>query len=70
LGILDDLEEKLRNKESRLSVSVEDLELKLPISGRTVRLGGTWKLDNIKLGFGRGTRVRRSTSTRKRSSRR
>ena len=52
-GILSDLKEKIEDKEINFSVSLDDVEVKLPFSDRTIiRLGGNFKLDRLRIGWG------------------
>jgi len=53
MGFLSDLEDKISDKESKVGISLEDVEFTLPISGKKIRLSGNLKLNNLKIGFGR-----------------
>jgi len=52
MGILDDLKDKISDKESNVSVSANDVEIKLPFLEK-IRLGGDLKLEGFKIGLGR-----------------
>lgn len=52
MGILDDLRDKISDKESNISVSANDVEIKLPFLEK-IRLGGDLKLEGFKIGWGR-----------------
>ncbi len=52
MGILDDLKDKISDKESNISVSANDVEIKLPFLEK-IRLGGDLKLEGFKIGWGR-----------------
>ncbi len=53
MGILDELRDKISDKESNISVSANDVEIQLPFSDRKIRLGGDLKLEGFKIGWGR-----------------
>ena len=52
MGILDELRDKISDKESNISVSANDVEIKLPFLEK-IRLGGDLKLEGFKIGWGR-----------------
>ncbi len=59
-GFLSDLKDKVGDKEVNFSVNLDDVEIKLPFSERTiVRLGGSFKLDGLKIGWGKKRKGKR-----------
>jgi len=52
MGVLDDLRDKISDKESNISVSANDVEIKLPFLEK-IRLGGDLKLEGLRIGWGR-----------------
>ena len=53
MGILDDLRDKISDKETNISISANDVEIQLPFSDRKIRLGGDLKLEGLRIGWGR-----------------
>ena len=51
-GILSDLKDKISDRENSAFLSLDDVEFRLPLSGRRIRLGGSFKMDRLKIGFG------------------
>ena len=52
MGIWDELRDKIGDKESNVSVSANDVEIKLPFLEK-IRLGGDLKLERFRIGLGR-----------------
>ena len=53
-GFLSDLRDKISDKEVNFSLSLDDTEIKLPFSEKTIiRLGGNFKLDGLRIGWGK-----------------
>ncbi len=52
MGILDDIKDKISDKESNISVTASDIEIKLPFLEK-IRLGGDLKLEGLRIGWGR-----------------
>ncbi len=52
MGIWDELRDKIGDKESNISVSGNDVEIKLPFLEK-IRLGGALKLEGFRIGLGR-----------------
>jgi len=52
MGIWDELRDKIGDKESNVSVSANDVEIKLPFLEK-IRLGGDLKLEGFRIGLGR-----------------
>ena len=53
-GLLSELKEKIEDKEVNFSINLENVEIKFPFSDRTIiRLGGNFKLDGLKIGWGK-----------------
>ncbi len=52
MGSWDELRDKIGDKESNISVSADDVEIKLPFLEK-VRLGGDLKLEGFRIGLGR-----------------
>lgn len=52
MGIWDELRDKIGDKESNISVSANDVEIKLPFLEK-IRLGGDLKLEGFRIGLGR-----------------
>ncbi len=50
---MDDLRDKVSDKETNISLNVDDVEVELPYSGRKGRLGGNVKLEGLRIGWGR-----------------
>ena len=55
MGVLDDLKDKISDKESNISISANDVEIQLPFLEK-FRLGGDLKLEGLKIGWGRKKR--------------
>ena len=57
MGILDDLRDKISDKESNISISANDVEIQFPFLEK-FRLGGDLKLEGFRIGWGRKKRKR------------
>lgn len=59
-GFLSELKEKIEDKEVNFSINLDDVEIKFPFSERTIiRLGGNFKLDGLRIGWGKKKRPAR-----------
>ena len=62
-GLLSELKEKIEDKEVNFSINLENVEIKFPFSDRTIiRLGGNFKLDGLKIGWGKKKKTARRQS--------
>jgi len=52
MGILDNLKDKISDRESSISVTASDIEIKLPFLEK-IRLGGDLKLEGLRTGWDR-----------------
>jgi len=52
LGILDELKDKVSDKESNVSINLDDGEIKFPFL-KKIRVGGELKLEGLRIGWGR-----------------
>ena len=52
MGILDELRDKISDKESNISISANDVEIQLPFLEK-IRLGGDLKLEGLRIRWGR-----------------
>ncbi len=58
-GFLSQLKDKIEGKEVNFSINLDDVEIKFPFSERTIiRLGGNFKLDGLKIGWGKKKKKR------------
>jgi len=59
-GFLSQLKDKIEGKEVNFSINLDDVEIKFPFSERTIiRLGGNFKLDGLKIGWGKKKKTAR-----------
>ena len=58
MGISDELRDKISDKESNISVSANDVEIKLPFLEK-IRFGGDLKLEGLRIGWGSERRGRK-----------
>ena len=66
-GFLSELKDKIEDKEVNFSINLDDVEIKFPFSERTIiRLGGNFKLDGLRIGWGKKKRKRKRTARRQR----
>ena len=57
--LLDDLKEKIEDKECNLSVNFDNMEIKFPFTDRTIiRLDGKFGADGLKISWGKKKRKR------------
>lgn len=62
-GFLSDLRDKIEDKEVNFSINLDDVEIKLPFSEKTIiRFGGSFKLDKLRIGW--GAKKKRKTAGR------
>jgi len=54
MGILDNLKDKISDRESSISVTANDIEIKLPFLEK-IRLGGDLKLEGLRTGWERNS---------------
>ena len=60
MGFLDDLKDKIEDKEVNLSVDFDDVEIKFPFTDTTIiRLDGKFGFDGLKIGWGKRKKKRR-----------
>jgi len=58
-GFLDDLKEKIEDKECNLSLNFDNTEIKFPFTDRTIiRLDGKFGADRLKISWGKKKRKR------------
>ena len=58
-GFLDELKDKIEGKEVNLSVNFDDVEIKFPLTDKTIiRLDGKFGFDGLKIGWGKKKRRR------------
>ncbi len=58
-GFLSQLKDKIEDKEVNFSINLDDVEIKFPFSERTIiRLGGNFKLDGLRIGWGKKKKKR------------
>lgn len=64
-GFLSDLKDKIEDKEVNFSINLDDVEIKLPFSEKTIiRLGRSFKLDRLRIGWGRKKKKRMTSKVR------
>ncbi len=61
MGILDNLKDKISDRESSISVTASDIEIKLPFLEK-IRLGGDLKLEGLRTGWEINSRGDKGTS--------
>ena len=60
MGFLDDLKDKIEDREINLSVDFDDVEIKFPFTDTTIiRLDGKFGFDGLKIGWGKRKEKRR-----------
>lgn len=64
-GFLDDLRDKIEDREVNLSVNFDDVEIKLPFTDRTIiRLDGKFGFDGLKIGWGKPKKKKKARRIR------